>query len=141
MSSFKYKTQTDLVTDFEKYTEMCEDLRENFSKRFHDLNGQETQMDFKADRFLKKIFSANTKKSQNMPNSDFSSQIALNKAESLQFGIIKMPIWQHLVQNKGPGAQQFPTKKEAYDLTIFCVYVYLSVLFANYDITNEWPTS
>jgi len=23
---------------------MCEDLRENFSKRFQDLNGQETQM-------------------------------------------------------------------------------------------------
>jgi len=44
MSSFMNKTQTDLVPDFEKYVKVCEDLRENFSKRFQDLNGQETQM-------------------------------------------------------------------------------------------------
>jgi len=39
MSSFMNKTQTDLVPDFKKYMKMCEDLRENFSKRFQDLNG------------------------------------------------------------------------------------------------------
>jgi len=44
MSSFINKTQTVLVPDFEKYVKICEDLRENFSKRFQDLNGQETQM-------------------------------------------------------------------------------------------------
>jgi len=44
MSLFINKTQTDLATDFEKYVKMCEDLRENFSKRFQDRNGQETQM-------------------------------------------------------------------------------------------------
>jgi len=33
-----------LVPDFEKYAKMCEDLRENFSKRFQDLNGRETQI-------------------------------------------------------------------------------------------------
>jgi len=44
MSSFMNKTQTDLERDFEKYVKICEDLRENFSKRFQDLNCQETQM-------------------------------------------------------------------------------------------------
>jgi len=47
-----------------------------------------------------------------MPNSIFSSQIALNRTENLQFSI-KMPTWQPLVQYKGAGALQFPTKKAA----------------------------
>jgi len=47
-----------------------------------------------------------------MPNSIFSSQIALNKAKSLQFSLaLKMPNWQLLLQHKGASAQQFPTKK------------------------------
>ena len=33
-----------MVSHFEKYEKMCENLRENFSKRFQDRNGQETQM-------------------------------------------------------------------------------------------------
>jgi len=33
---------------------MCDDLRENFSKRFQDLNGQETKMNL-----FKKPFRAN----------------------------------------------------------------------------------
>jgi len=41
---FINKTQTDLVPDFEKYVKMCEDIGERFSKRFQDLNGQETQI-------------------------------------------------------------------------------------------------
>jgi len=44
MSLFINKTQTDFVTDFEKYVKMCEDLRENFSKRFQDRYDQETHM-------------------------------------------------------------------------------------------------
>jgi len=51
-----------------------------------------------------------------------------------------MRTWQPFVQHYGAGAQQFPTKN-SYDLTIFCVCVYLYVLFANYNIANEWPTS
>ena len=38
------KTKADLVPDFEKYEIMCGDLRENFSKRFQDLNGRKTQI-------------------------------------------------------------------------------------------------
>ena len=33
-----------MVPDFQKYAIMCGDLRENFSKRFQDLNGRKTQM-------------------------------------------------------------------------------------------------
>jgi len=44
MTSFINKTQTDLVPDLEKYVKTCEDFRENFSKRFQDLNGQKTQI-------------------------------------------------------------------------------------------------
>jgi len=44
LSSFINKTQTDLVPDFEKYIKMCEDLCENFSKCFQDLNNLERQM-------------------------------------------------------------------------------------------------
>ena len=32
-------------------------------------------------------------------------------------------------------------KKSSYDLTIFCVCIYLSVFFTNYNIKHEWPTS
>ena len=38
------KTKADLVSDFEKYAIMCGDFRENFSKRFQDLNVRKTQM-------------------------------------------------------------------------------------------------
>jgi len=44
MTSFMNKTRTDLVPDLEKYVKMCEDLRENFSKCFQDLNGQKSQI-------------------------------------------------------------------------------------------------
>ena len=33
-----------MVPDFEKYAIKCGDLRENFSKRFQDLNGRKTQI-------------------------------------------------------------------------------------------------
>jgi len=45
-----------------------------------------------------------------LPNSNFSSQIALNKAESLQIGIKNAKL-----ETPGTacvGAQQFPTKKQ-----------------------------
>jgi len=51
MSSFLNKTQKDLVPHFKKYVKTCEDLRENFLKRFQDLNGQETQMNFFKEPF------------------------------------------------------------------------------------------
>ena len=44
MSSFINETQIDLVPDFEIYVKTTEDLRENFSKRFPDLNGQEKNL-------------------------------------------------------------------------------------------------
>ena len=76
-----------------------------------------------------------------MPNSHFLSQIAWNKAENLQFGIKNANLaTPSLVQRYGAGAQQFPTKNFQ-QKTIFYVCVCLSVLFANYNITNEWPTS
>jgi len=52
-----------LAPDFEKYVKMCEDLRENFSKRFQDLNGQKTQMNF-----LKKTFDVDV---ENVNGPDF----------------------------------------------------------------------
>ena len=44
MSLLLEKTKADLVPDFEKYAIMCGDLRENFSKRFQDLNCRKTQI-------------------------------------------------------------------------------------------------
>jgi len=65
MSSFINKTQTDLVglPDFEKCMKMYEDLRENFSKFFQDLNGQKTQMNL-----IQKPFGVNV---ENVNGSDF----------------------------------------------------------------------
>ncbi|XP_077972792.1 EPM2A-interacting protein 1-like [Styela clava] len=45
MSLFFEKRKADLVPDFEKYAVMCGDLRQNFLKRFQDLNDQKPQMD------------------------------------------------------------------------------------------------
>ena len=44
MSLFFSKNKDILGFHFEKYAKMCGDLRENFSKRFQDLNGRKTQM-------------------------------------------------------------------------------------------------
>ena len=44
MSLLLEKTKAYLVPDFEKYATMCGNLRENFSKRFQDLNDRKTQM-------------------------------------------------------------------------------------------------
>ena len=74
-----------------------------------------------------------------MPNSNFSSQIALNKAESLQFGI-KNANLATSGKKIGSWCAAISNEKSSYVLTIFCVCVYMSVLFANYNITNEWPT-
>ena len=54
MSLFLEKTKADLVPDFEKYAKMCGNLRENFSKRFQDLNGRKTQINL-----FQQPFSAN----------------------------------------------------------------------------------
>ena len=40
-----------MVPDFEKCVKMCEDLRDNFSKRFQDINGQETQINLNQTPF------------------------------------------------------------------------------------------
>jgi len=74
-----------------------------------------------------------------MPNSNFSSQIALNKAESLQFRVTNVNLATPGT-TLGSRCAVISNEKSSYDLTIFCDCVYLSVLFANYNITNEWPT-
>jgi len=97
-------------------------------------------------RFKKKFkqnnfFSANTtKKSQNMSNSKCSSQIALNKSESQQFHI-KNANLATPGTTLGCWCATISNEKSSYDPMIFCVCVYLSVLFANYCITGERPTS
>jgi len=75
-----------------------------------------------------------------MPNSNFSGQIALNKAERLQFGIKNANLATPGTKF-GSWCAAMSNEKSSYDLTTLCVCVYLSVLFANYNITNEWPTS
>jgi len=75
-----------------------------------------------------------------MPNSIFLSQIALSKAESLQFGI-KSAKLATPGTTLGCWCAATSNEKSSYDLTIFYVCVYLFVLFANYNIQKEWPTS
>ena len=76
-----------------------------------------------------------------MPNSNFSSQIALNKAERLPFGIKNANLATPGTKFGSCWCAAMSNEKSSCDLTVFCVCVYLSVLFANYNITNEWPTS
>ena len=44
MSSFVAKTKIDFVPDFTKYAKICEDLCENFAKRFHGLGNREKHL-------------------------------------------------------------------------------------------------
>ena len=70
------KTQTDLEPDFEKYVKMCEDLRENFLKRFQDPK-QTVFLKMANNLFFCQHHQKKPKTCQtltHMPNSIFSSQ-------------------------------------------------------------------
>jgi len=70
----------------------------------------------------------------------FSQATSLYRTQRRQFGIKNANL-------ATPGTTQecwcaaISKETSSYELTIFCVCVYLSVLFANYNITNEWPMS
>ena len=44
MSSFVSNCNSNFIPDFKKYAHYCQDLGENFSKKFYDLNGREVEL-------------------------------------------------------------------------------------------------
>ena len=55
ISSFVAKTKLDFIPDFVKYANICEDLNENFKKRFHDLSGREKHLSLFERPFTVKV--------------------------------------------------------------------------------------
>ena len=44
MSSFVSNCNSNFIPDFKKYAHYCQDLRENFYKKFQHLNGREVEL-------------------------------------------------------------------------------------------------
>ena len=55
MFSFVAKTKLDFVPECVKYANICEDLKESFKKRFHDLSGREKHLSLFDRSFTVKV--------------------------------------------------------------------------------------